>query len=162
MRKFFIALLLFSTPALAEEQYFAKLDANGKVLQVVVVNSQDISDVDGVPQEGLGITYLKSLFGADTNWLQTWQGQPEVQAQTKTVLAGKGTQAALPAQTARLNYAGPGYTYNADLNAFIAPQPFPSWTLDTDSATWVAPVPVPQDGQKYYWDEATVSWKLAQ
>ena len=60
----------------------------------------------------------------------------------------------------RGNYAGIGYTYDSQNDVFYAPQPFPSWTLDQATWLWSAPVPYPTDGQKYAWDEATVSWKL--
>jgi hypothetical protein len=56
----------------------------------------------------------------------------------------------------RKNYAGIGYTYREDIDAFVAPQPYPSWTLDAD-AKWQAPTPMPTDGM-YSWDEATTSW----
>ena len=57
----------------------------------------------------------------------------------------------------RKNYAGIGYTYHADIDAFAAPQPYPSWTLN-DQAQWQAPVAMPTDGKQYTWDEATTSW----
>ena len=56
----------------------------------------------------------------------------------------------------RKNYAGIGYTYREDIDAFAAPQPYPSWTLDAD-AKWQPPVAMPTDGM-YTWDEATTSW----
>ena len=57
----------------------------------------------------------------------------------------------------RKNYAGIGYTYRADIDAFVPPQPFASWTLNAD-AQWEAPVSMPTDGAMYAWDEATTSW----
>jgi len=58
----------------------------------------------------------------------------------------------------RKNYAGIGYTYDATRDAFIPPQPFPSWVLSEQSCLWDAPVPYPTDGKRYSWDEATLSW----
>jgi len=58
----------------------------------------------------------------------------------------------------RKNYAGLGYTYDATRDAFIPPQPFPSWVLNEQSCLWDAPVPYPTDGKRYSWDEATLSW----
>lgn len=58
----------------------------------------------------------------------------------------------------RMNYAGIGYTYDAERDAFIPPQPFPSWTLNEDTCLWVAPTPYPDDGKPYHWDEATLAW----
>ena len=61
----------------------------------------------------------------------------------------------------RKNYAGIGYTYDAVRDAFIAPQPYPSWALDEATCWWGAPVPRPSTG-KWVWDEATLSWISAQ
>jgi hypothetical protein len=58
----------------------------------------------------------------------------------------------------RKNYAGIGYTYNADIDAFVSPKPFASWVLNEETAQWEAPTPMPEDGKMYSWDEATVSW----
>jgi hypothetical protein len=58
----------------------------------------------------------------------------------------------------RKNYAGVGYTYDATRDAFIPPQPFPSWVLNEQTCWWDAPVAMPIDGQRYDWDEATTSW----
>ena len=58
----------------------------------------------------------------------------------------------------RKNYAGIGYIYDATLDAFIPPKPYPSWLLNTTTCQWEAPVPYPTDGKSYYWDEATLSW----
>jgi hypothetical protein len=58
----------------------------------------------------------------------------------------------------RKNYAGIGYKYDAQRDAFIPPQPFPSWTLNEDTCLWDSPVAHPTDGQLYEWDEATTSW----
>ena len=58
----------------------------------------------------------------------------------------------------RKNYAGVGYTYDPVRDAFIPPQPFPSWTLNEQTCLWNPPVPAPTDGKRYTWDEATTSW----
>ena len=58
----------------------------------------------------------------------------------------------------RKNYAGIGYSYNDVLDAFIAPQPYPSWILNKDTCLWDSPVPHPTDGKVYAWDEATINW----
>jgi len=62
----------------------------------------------------------------------------------------------------RKNYAGVSYTHDAGRDAFIAPKPFPSWTLDEDTCRWQAPTPHPDDGQMYGWDEPTTSWVIVQ
>jgi hypothetical protein len=61
--------------------------------------------------------------------------------------------------TIRRNFAGIGYTYDEELDAFIAPQPFESWTLNTQTAKWMSPTPYPQDGRIYEWDEENLNWK---
>jgi hypothetical protein len=58
----------------------------------------------------------------------------------------------------RKNYAGIGYTYDLARDAFIPPQPYASWVLNEETCQWDEPVPYPIDGQRYTWDEATVSW----
>lgn len=58
----------------------------------------------------------------------------------------------------RKNYAGIGYTYDPQRDAFIPPKPFDSWLLDDFSCLWKSPVPCPTDGKDYYWDEDTLSW----
>ena len=58
----------------------------------------------------------------------------------------------------RKNYAGVGYTYDSDRDAFIAPKPFESWTLNDTTSLWEPPVVYPTDGNEYIWDESTTSW----
>lgn len=58
----------------------------------------------------------------------------------------------------RKNYAGIGYSYNKELNAFIPPKPYNSWLLDEDTCLWEAPAPYPNDGKVYEWNEETLSW----
>lgn len=113
--------------------HFAQLDNDNKVTQVIVVANDELL-LDGVESEVKGILFCKSLFGEDTKWVQTsYNGN------------------------IRKNYAGIGYTYDADKDAFIAPQPYPSWTLDAD-AKWQPPVAMPTDGNMYTWNEETLSW----
>jgi hypothetical protein len=61
--------------------------------------------------------------------------------------------------TFRKNYAGIGYIYDATRDAFIAPQPYPSWTLNEDTCQWDSPVSYPTDDKRYTWDEETTNWK---
>jgi len=60
----------------------------------------------------------------------------------------------------RKNYAGVGYTYDIQRDAFIPPQDFPSWVFNEETCRWDAPIPYPTDGNKYSWDEETVSWVI--
>jgi hypothetical protein len=59
----------------------------------------------------------------------------------------------------RKNYAGVGFTYDSVRDAFIPPQPYPSWVLDEDTCLWDSPVPYPTDDLRYEWDEETTNWK---
>ena len=112
--------------------HFAEIDANNVVLRVIVVGNKDTSDASGVEKESIGKAFCERLFGG--NWVQTsYNGN------------------------IRKRYAGIGYSYDPTLDAFIAPQPYPSWTLDAN-ADWQAPVPMPDDGKMYSWDEAAQSW----
>jgi len=67
----------------------------------------------------------------------------------------------------RANYAGIGFTLdttvvqNGVIGVFYEPQPYPSWILNTQTFLWAAPTPIPNDGNLYVWDEATLSWVLA-
>jgi hypothetical protein len=62
----------------------------------------------------------------------------------------------------RKNYAGVGYTYDEDLDAFIAPKPFDSWVLNEETARWEAPVPYPADDAFYQWDEEAGDWVIVE
>jgi hypothetical protein len=59
----------------------------------------------------------------------------------------------------RKNYAGIGYTYDSQRDAFIPPKPYTSWILNDETCLWDSPTPYPTDNKDYYWDENTVSWK---
>jgi hypothetical protein len=112
--------------------YFAEIDSNNVVQRVIVVANEDTVDANGNESEAVGVAFCQSLFGG--NWKQTsYNGN------------------------IRKHYAGIGYTYDAALDAFIPPQPYPSWTLDAD-LNWQPPVPYPTDGKVYRWDEPTLSW----
>jgi hypothetical protein len=85
--------------------------------------------------------------GSDnTDWEQ-WYG--EFRGQVCKLLRTDGFQK---------HYANIGYTYDSARDAFIAPQPYPSWILIEETCQWDAPVAMPTDGQRYTWNEATTSW----
>jgi hypothetical protein len=108
--------------------HFAKLNSENVVEQVVAVHNND------APDEAAGIAFLSNLFGEAT-WKQTsYNGN------------------------IRKNYAGIGYTYDSSRDAFIPPQPYPSWTLVEATCQWTAPTAMPTDGKLYSWNEATLSW----
>lgn len=118
--------------------HFAKIDENNIVVQVIVAE-QDFINTGAV--------------GDPTNWIQTsyntrggihygQDGQPD------------------DGVALRKNFAGKGYTYDADRDAFIPPRPFASWSLNEDTCLWDSPVAYPTDGQYYVWNEDTTSWDL--
>jgi hypothetical protein len=71
---------------------------------------------------------------------------------------GTGEPSEDQSKALRFNYAGIGFTYDEDRDAFIPPKPFESWVLDEDTCLWVAPVPYPTDGESYVWDENLTDW----
>jgi hypothetical protein len=58
----------------------------------------------------------------------------------------------------RKNYAGIGYFYDLERDAFIPPKPFLSWILNEQTCLWAAPIPMPEDGKMYRWDEDSTTW----
>ena len=113
--------------------HFAKLDENNVVVQVIVVSNNDCFDANGVENEEVGIAFCQNLLGGV--WKQT---------------SYNGTM--------RKNYAGIGFSYDPQRDAFIPPQPFASWVLNEDTCSWNAPVQYPEGGGNYKWDEDTLSW----
>jgi hypothetical protein len=73
-----------------------------------------------------------------------------------------GEPSADQSKALRKNYAGIGYAYNEQLDAFIPFKEFPSWILNEQTCLWEAPVPRPDDGKHYRWDEPSVSWILVE
>ena len=69
-----------------------------------------------------------------------------------------GGQHRLDGTPLRKNYAGIGYTYDRERDAFIPPKPFASWVLDDETCLWNAPTPMPTDEKRYEWDETTTAW----
>ena len=114
--------------------HFAKLDDNNVVLEVHCVHNNELL-VDGVEYEIKGIDFLITWSGGYTKWKQT---------------SYNGNM--------RKNYAGVGYTYDDERDAFIPPRPYTSWLLDEQTCQWNPPVSYPDDGNRYQWDEATTSW----
>jgi hypothetical protein len=108
--------------------HYAFLDENNIVTEVIV-----------------GIDETETIEGLDT---ETWYGNFRGQVCKRTSYNGN----------IRKNYAGLGYTYDEERDAFIAPKPFESWILDEEKCVWKAPIPYPTDEKVYDWDESTTSW----
>lgn len=109
--------------------HYAFLDENNIVTEVITGRNED-EIVDGI-----------------SDW-EAYYGEFRGQVCKRTSYNGN----------IRKNYAGVGYRYDEKLDAFIAPQPFPSWNLDED-CKWVAPIPYPSDGLIYKWDEDSLDWQ---
>ena len=115
--------------------HFAELDADNIVVRVIVVNNAELLDANGQEQEAIGVAFCQSLFGG--TWVQTsYNG------------------------SFRMRFAGQGYAYDQNHDAFIAPKPFSSWLFSDNILDWVAPVAYPEDGNRYIWDEDTTSWTM--
>ena len=109
--------------------HFAQLDADNIVTRVIVLSNDELLD-NGVESEAKGIAFCESLLGG--RWIQTsYNG------------------------SIRKRFAGIGFRYDADANVFVAPQPFPSWTLDAQH-DWQPPTPMPEG--HHIWNESTLSW----
>jgi hypothetical protein len=115
--------------------HFAQIDINNIVINIIVIHNNELLDQQGNEIEQKGINFCKTLFGQDTKWIQTSYNT-----------------------SIRKNYAGIGYTYDETLDAFVPPKPFNSWVLDIDKAQWKAPVAMPIDGNRYKWNEETLTW----
>lgn len=115
--------------------HFAQLDENNLVLQVIVINNADLLNEDGIEKEEIGINFCKQLLGQNSNWVQTsYNGQ------------------------FRKNYAGPGFYYDSQKDAFIPPKPYDDWVLNETLFQWDPPVPYPSDGKLYNWDQNNKLW----
>jgi hypothetical protein len=88
---------------------------------------------------------------------EVWYGEFRGQICKRTSYNTTGNVHSNSGTPYRGNYAGIGYTYRADIDAFVPPQPFPSWTLNSN-VVWQAPIAMPTDGNIYSWDEATQAW----
>lgn len=114
--------------------HFAEIDENNIVLRVVVTDNNKPDEGHGWLVRALGGTWVKTSYNTNAG-VHRLGGEPF-----------------------RKNFAGIGYTFDADRDAFIPPKPYESWVLDEETCLWESPVPYPEDGLVYEWDEATVDW----
>ena len=115
--------------------YFAKLNDSNIVIDMAGVDNAVMDNLPFPESEPLGIAFLTEWSGGYTNWKQTSYNK-----------------------SFRKNYAGIGFSYDQNLDAFIPEKPYPSWLLNINTCQWQAPVPYPNDQKPYIWDEATQSW----
>ena len=122
--------------------HFAQLDDSNTVLQVVVVSNADLLDADGNESEVLGAAVCEAVVGPGP-WVQTSYNSKM-----------------------RRRYAGIGMTYLPEHDAFILPQPYPSWTLDLNNLDdWVPPITRPDEECEngwWKWNETEGNWECNQ
>ena len=121
--------------------HYAFLDENNIVTEVIVGRDED-EVVDGI-----------------SDW-EAYYGEFRGQTCKRTSYNTQAGQHSGDGAPFRKNYAGIGYTFDVDRDAFIPPKPFDSWLLNEDTCVWDAPVAYPDDGEVYSWDEDTTSWVL--
>jgi len=120
--------------------HFAEIDENNIVLRVLVVDDL---------HEERGEEYLSEELGFGGRWIQT----------SYNTAGGQHKNGGIPL---RKNYAGIGYTYDEQRDAFIPPKDFASFILNEETCLWECPIPYPQDGNIYFWNEENQSWDPAQ
>ena len=144
--------------------HFAKLGANGKVIQVLTLDNKDMLNADGVEDEGVGQQYLE----LHNNWPAQMWIQTSYNTSQNTDNSGDNSKAF------RGNYAGIGYIWDEDNQIFWPKKPYASWVKDTTTATWKSPIgdaPALTDEQQsqneagtnlwvYDWNEDGQSWDL--
>jgi hypothetical protein len=143
--------------------HFAKLGANGKVIQVLTLDNKDMLNADGVEDEAVGQAYLERH--------NNWAAQMWIQTSYNT----SGNQHKLGGTPFRGNYAGIGYTWDEDNEMFFPKKPYPSWVKHIATASWKSPIgdapelTAEQTSQNeagthrwgYSWNEDNQSWDLA-
>ncbi len=122
--------------------HYALLNSDNEVISVITGVDESVTQVDTDGAQVGGSTQAWEAFYA----AQPWHGAASCKRTSYN-------------HNIRKNYAGIGYTYDTERDAFIAPQPYPSWILDEATCRWQAPVPMPTPNPPFYsWDEATLSW----
>ena len=145
--------------------HFAKLGANGKVIQVLTLDNKDMLNADGVEDESVGQQYLET----HNNWpAQMW-------IQTSYNTSGNQHSSGDNAKAFRGNYAGIGFEWDEDNNIFWPKKPYASWVKNTSTANWESPIgdapalTAEQEEQNeadthrwgYSWNEDNQSWDLS-
>jgi len=120
--------------------HFAEIDNNYQVVRVLKVDNVKCADADGSEVEEIGVKFLRSLYGENTNWVQTSYTEKR-----------------------RKMFAGRGYMYLPEQDIFVPPSPYPSWTLNRSAGKWEAPIPEPEHDEKTQatsWDEDAQVWHV--
>jgi hypothetical protein len=114
--------------------HFAELNENNIVKRVIVVDNENCLDGNNIESEQVGVAFCNKLLGG--TWKQTsYNG------------------------TFRKNYAGTGYKYDSERDAFIAPKLYVNWILNEETCQWESPIPYPDDDKRYLWNENKGEWE---
>jgi len=118
--------------------YFAQINENNIVEQVIAIDNLDLGEPEFTFPEtdAIGQVFIANVLKLPGSWKQTSYNN-----------------------NIRKNYAGIGYTYDLDRDAFIPPKPYESWVLNEESCLWESPVPYPADGTVYTWNEDNQNWE---
>ena len=121
--------------------HYARVNSDNIVTYVTPIPNEIITDENGVEHEERALDHLYSTIpdSVGDRWIQTSYNH-----------------------NFRKRYAGLGFIWNGELDAFIPPKPYDSWTLNTETVDWDPPIPMPEvteDGTKYDWDESSGNWK---
>ena len=127
--------------------HFAEINHEGIVQRVIVVANEDLRDSDGNEVESIGVDWLRKKFGVTA--MRVVFGEDPIEF--------RWIQTSYNANL-RFRFAGKGHYFDESRDAFIPPQPYPSWGLDELSLDWESPVPYPDDDEIYSWDEANLQW----
>jgi hypothetical protein len=114
--------------------HYAFLNENNIVTQVIVGNDEGATDMEQFYSNFVGLPCKRTSYNT-SGGVHLLGGVPF-----------------------RKNYAGIGFTYDGTRDAFIPPQPYPSWVLNEETCLWEAPEPMPDDGLDYEWDEQALQW----
>ena len=137
--------------------HFAKLGSNSRIIQVLTLDNKDMLNADGVEDEKVGQQYLERH--------NNWPAQMWIQTSYKT--GGGKHKSGDDSKALRGNYAGIGHIWDEDNNIFYPKSPYPSWVLNTTTASWHSPIgDAPDDltdeereaGTRYVWNEEGKSW----
>lgn len=126
--------------------YFAELDSDNVIIQIIVIAEEKMLDAHGIPQESIGIAFCQELTKSSNDWKLS---KKEGGFRCRPALIGD--------------------VYNPTYDVFLAQQPYPSWSLDTSTFEWVPPVPRPiltpeqrQEGYYVQWNEQKQEWDILQ
>ena len=137
--------------------HFAKISEEKEVITVLVINNEDVQNEQGEEVESIGQNFCQKTYNWPANlWIQcSYNTKQGVHQLGGTPFRG--------------NYAGIGYSYDAENDVFLPPKPFDSWVKTDDNCNWKAPVDEPtttleehQAGKRYVWNEDTTSWDVIQ